>query len=388
MSIYISKAKDASGKAVALEDMLLTVDMPTSAGSKMLDGYMSLFEAQAVTKLKNAGYSIAGKVNVGEFSLDIMGETSYYGAEKMQDGRYASAGCLAISDGTAESCIGLDVNGAQRRGAAVSGMVCIKPTYGIVSRYGTIPTACSGECVSVTAASAEKCAEVLFAISGHDDKDGTSLTEEKCDQAKTVQPIKKIAVLKDLVNSADEETKKLIEAFKEKCNAETVEITCDTLLCAKSVWNTLMSAELCNNVSRYDGVKFGYRTPNYKTIDELYTNSRTEAFSFNTKRTVLYGSYVLSTENYMKKYDKALRMRRVICESLEKIFAEYDAVLLPACSKTAFCPACTDEMTSYNESLYTSIASVTGLPAVVAGGVQIIGKALSDASLLKLVQDI
>lgn len=388
MSIYITKASACEGKAVVLEDMLLTTDMPTTAGSKMLDGYMSLFEAEAVTRLKGASYGIAGKVNTGEFSLDLMGETSYLGACLSDDGKYEGAGVAALKSGDAIACIGLDVNGAQRRIAAISGAVCIKPTYGTVSRYGTIPAACSGECVSVTALDATTCAQVLFDIVGHDDKDGTSLPEEKCASAKEQYPIKKVAVIKELLALADEKTQENIKKFISDSGVDAVEISCDTLLCAKSAWNTLMSAELCNNVSRYDGVKYGYRTPNYKTIDELYTNSRTEAFGYNTKRTVLYGSYVLSTENYMKKYDKALRMRRVICECLEKIFAQYDAILIPACSKTAYCPKCTDDTTAYEESVFTAIASISGMPAVVAGGVQLVGKAFSDASLLKLAESL
>ncbi len=387
MSIYITKNDKVCENTVVLEDMILTADMPTTAGSKMLEGYVSLFEAEVVTKLKNAEYHIGGKVNVGEFSIDLLGETSYFGAAS-EDGKYQSAGCVAVKSGDAEACIGLDVNGAQRRGAAISNLVCIKPTYGIVSRFGTIPAACSGEAVCVTAETAEKCAEVLFAICGNDAKDGTSLPEEKCNTAKEARPIKKIAVIKEFLSQIDEKTLAQIEKFKSDCGVQVEEISCEILLSAKPVWNTLMSAELCNNVSRYDGVKYGYRTPNYKTIDELYTNSRTEAFGYNTKRTVLYGSYVLSTENYMKLYDKALRMRRVICEAFADIFKTYDAVLLPACSKTAYCPACSNDTTAYSESLYTAPASVTGLPAVVVNGVQLVGNALSDASLLKLAQSL
>ena len=149
-----------------------------------------------------------------------------------------------------------------------------------------------------------------------------------------------------------------------------------------------MSAELCNNVSRYDGVKYGYRTDNYTTIDELYTNSRTEAFGELLKTAILYGSETLSTENYMRMYDKGLRVRRVLVEKLNEIFGEYDALLMPASAKTVYTKADTDanKYIAYDENLYTAPASITGLPAVVAGGVQFVGSAFSEQALLDLAK--
>ena len=149
-----------------------------------------------------------------------------------------------------------------------------------------------------------------------------------------------------------------------------------------------MSAELCNNVSKYDGVKYGYRSADSKTLDELYTNSRTEAFGYLLKSTILYGSDTLSTDNYFKVYDKALRVRRVICEYFEALFKEYDAVVLPACSKKAYTEEdiAANTYIAYDESLYTAPASITGLPAVVTDGVQLIGKAYSENSLLDLAK--
>ena len=145
-----------------------------------------------------------------------------------------------------------------------------------------------------------------------------------------------------------------------------------------------MSAEVCNNVSKYDGVKYGYRAPEFSNIDELYTNSRTESFGYLLKSTILFGSETLSEDNYMKVYDKALRIRRVLCEYFESVFADFDAVLLPACSKTQYTEEDVKNNTyiAYDESLYTAPALVTGLPRLVAGGVQLIGKAFSENSLL------
>ena len=394
MSMYITKNESASGMKVVLDDMILTKDMPTTAGSKMLDGYVSLFEAEVVTKLTESGFEVAGKANVGEMALDLLGETSFFGAVTDEKGNLSSAVSEAVKTDDAYAALAVDVNGYPRRAAALSGLVYVKPTYGTVSRYGIIPGACSGECVGVMAKNAGDVKTVLTTIAGHDDKDGTSLPEEKCALLhKTAEKsaVKKIAVLKNFVDKATDEVKADVAAFAEKCKSkgvEIVEIDAEVLMTAKSAWNILMSAEVCNNVSKYDGVKYGHRSADSKSLDELYTNSRTEAFGYLLKSVILYGSDTLSTENYMKVYDKALRVRRVICEYFAGLFAEYDAVVLPACSKKAYAVDQTkaNAYTALEESLFTAPASITGLPAVVTDGVQLIGKAFSENSLLDLTE--
>ena len=230
MKLYINKAESCFSNAVAVDDMILTKELPTTAGSKMLDGYKSLFAAQVVERVISEGYQIAGKANVGEFSIDMLGESSYFGCCSDDSGNAfgAAAGLVAAGDVKAALC--LDVNGAPRRAAALSGMVCVKPTYGTVSRYGTIPVACSGETVTVTARSAGECREILDVIAGHDDKDGTSLPEEKCALVRgssEAKPLSRVAVIKTLADGVDSQTSARINAFKEmlvKNGAEVVEI--------------------------------------------------------------------------------------------------------------------------------------------------------------------
>lgn len=394
MELYISKNEKAKGKTVALDDMILTNEYPTTAGSKMLEGYMSLFNAEVVDRLKNAGYEIGGKANVGELCIDLLGETSYFGATENADGALMTASSELVKKGDALAAIGLDANGTPRRAAALNGQVCVKPTYGTVSRFGTISIACSGETVSVTANTVSAVKEILDVIAGHDDKDGTSLSEEKCALVKSsaeFSSAKKVAVARSITDSADEATKAVIAKAKAAFEAKGIaveEVDDSVLLTAKNAWNILMSAELCNNVSRYDGVKYGYRTKNYTTIDELYTNSRTEAFGDLLKTAILFGSETLSTENYMKMYDKGLRIRRVLVEKFAEIFETYDAVLMPASTKTVYTKADTDanKYIAYDENLYTAPASITGLPVVVAGGVQLIGKAFSENVLFDLAK--
>ena len=386
MKLFLEKSK-ASENAIVLDDMILTRDMPTTAGSKMLEGYMSLFDASVVEKLLEKGYDISGKANVGEFSLDLLGETSYFG-ETEENGELKSALSEIIKSNDAASGISLEVNGSSIRGAALSGLKLLKPTYGVVSRFGTIPAACSGDTVCITAKDLATIKEIYSVIAGNDKRDGTSLPETMIDDAKQVKPIKKIGVLTAFLENASDDVKALIESFKANTDAEFTEISDKDLLLAAPAWNTLMSAELCNNVSKYDGVKYGYRSPDYKTIDELYTNSRTEAFGYLTKSTILFGSETLSDENYMKVYDKALRIRRVISEYLENIFKDYDLLLLPASSKTSYTvnEAKENPYIAYEESLYIAPSMISGNPVLVTDGIQLIGNKLSDMSLINFLE--
>lgn len=358
--------EESEMKKIYLDDMLLTKELPTSAGSKMLDGYLSPFNCAVYEKLTAASYEIAGKTPVGEFGIDLVGETNF-------DGKKASADTLPV--------VSFDVNGAPRRFAAQNGLVNIKPTYGTVSRFGTVSAACSGECVGVTAESAEQCKEILSVIVGKDERDGTMHADEVCKSiVNAKKAVKKIAVLK---MDADAQVNEKIAAAKKAFAVDGIEVSeidAGVITASGAAWNILMCAELCNNVSRFDGIKYGYRTSNYKTLDELYTNSRTEAFGELTKTAILYGSDVLSSPNYMGKYDKAMRVRRLISEAFTKIFTEYDAVMLPACSKMSYGE--TDDV--FTENRYTAPASVTGLPAVTVNGVQLIGAAFTDGALLDL----
>ena len=384
MKIYTAKTETSATKKIVVDDMFLTKDLPTTAGSKMLDGYKSLFDAEAITRLQNNGFAISGKADVGEFAFDVIGETSYNGFKSVN-------ACAEILNGEdVYATLNLDVNGYPRRVASQNGLISIKPTYGTVSRFGTIPVACSGETVSVISKTTENLKEVLYSIVGHDDKDGTSHSESVCKQVvenSSELNFKKVAILKSMLTVDDGVKSEINRAIAElKANGvEVVEID-DNFICkAKTAWNILMSSELTNNVSRYDGVKYGYRANYFTNLDELYTNSRTEAFGELLKFAILYGSDNLSTENYFKLYDKALKVRRVILEKFNELFKEYDAVMIPAVSTLNY----TEEMLkdkgfAYSENFFTAPASITGLPCVATKGVQFIGKAFSENVLLNL----
>ena len=373
---------------IAVDDTILVKGTQAAAGSRILEGFRPLFSAEAVTRLEAKGYAVSGKTHVGEFGLDLVGEFSYY-AEKENDLKGAAA--QLVSRGAVKAALGVDMNGAPRRAAALSGVDFLKPTYGTVSRYGIISCAASGEQLGVYAGNAAGVKEIMTVIAGHDEKDGTSLKDAAYDYETVAVSGKKVAIVKELLEKADKETVERINAFAEKLRGKGVvveEVSCDFFDVANTTWQILMTAETCNNVSRYDGVKYGHRAEQYKNIDELYVNSRTEGFNFLTKAVILYGSDVLSKNRYENCYGKALKVRRVVAEKFEALMKEYDAVLTPACSKTAYAAYEISEAfeTVFKESVFTAVANLIGVPALVSGGVQLMGKHFSESVLLSLAE--
>ena len=384
-------ATQISGKGnIAVDDTILVKDVVTTDGSKILDSFKPLFSAEAVTRLQNKGYVVSGKTNVGEFGLDLVGEFSYYAP---QTEKLSGACASLVADGQVEAGLGVDMNGSPRRAAALAGVDFLKPTYGTVSRYGVISCAASGEQVGVYAKDAQKVAEIMGVIAGHDDKDGTSLRNDSYDYGVTDVKGKKVALNKYLLDKADDATKTKVMAFADSLRANGVEVTeisCDMAEIANTAWQILMCAETCNNVSRYDGVKFGYRAKEYKNIDELYVNTRTEGFNFLTKAVILYGSDVLSKTRYKDCFDKSLRIRRVVAEGLQKAFENYDAVLTPVCSKTEYEAYDIKDAFGkvFSESVFTAVPNLIGIPALVTSGVQLMGNHFSESTLLSLANSV
>jgi len=389
MNYYTMKL--AENGTIAVDDTILVKDAQTAAGSHILEGFKPLFSAEAVTRLEEKGYVIAGKTQVGEFGLDLVGEFSYY-AEKEEELKGAAAELIA--KGEVKAALGVDMNGATRRAAALSGVDFLKPTYGTVSRYGIVSCASSGEQMGVYAGDVEGIKEIMDVIAGHDEKDGTSLKEEKFDY-NTQADIsgKRVCIIKELLEKADDETCANVKAYAEKLRAKGVEVeevSLDIFDVANTAWQILMTAETCNNVSRYDGVKFGFRAKEYKNIDELYVNTRTEGFNFLTKAAILYGSDVLSKNRYDDCFGKSLKVRRVVSEKFAELTEKYDAVLTPVCSKSAYQAYDIEEAfkTVFDESVFTAVANLVGTPALVSGGVQLMGKAFSESVLLSLAGSI
>ena len=238
-----------------------------------------------------------------------------------------------------------------------------------------VSVAPSGETVDVLARDVQECRELFCAVAEE--------KKEKC------APIRRVAVLTSLHDDVNKEAKQKIDTAVERLKNSEISITYienSIISASKAVWNVILCAELCKNTARYDGVRYGHRAEKFSTLEELYTTSRTEGFGDLIKAAILYGSEVLSSENYQKIYEKALRVRRVIAEEFAKLFEQFDAVLLPACSSMVYAEEQlkTDKYVAFEENRFTAPASLTGLPAVVAGYVQLIGKANSEHALLNV----
>lgn len=376
---------------VAVDDTILVKDAPSTAGSRMLEGFKPLFSAEAVKRLEEKGYLVAGKTHVGEFGLDLVGEFSYYNKANESEKLYGAA-AQAVADNNVKYALSVDMNGSARRAAMLSGVSFLKPTYGTVSRYGVISCAASGEQIGVCAKDCDGIAEIMSVIAGNDTKDGTSLKDTSYEY-KTDADIKgaKVAIVKELLDKASDDVKESIYAYAEELKAQGVtveEISLDIFDTANTAWQILMCAETCNNVSRYDGVKFGHRSDTYKNIDELYVNSRTEGFNFLTKAVILYGSDVLSKNRYADCYDKALRIRRVVADKIKEVLSTYDALLTPVCSKTEYVAYDIKDAFKkvYDESVFTCVPNLIGTPAISTNKVQLMGAHLTESKLLSIAK--
>lgn len=389
MKYYATKICDKG--TIAVDDTLLVKDALATAGSRILDGFKPLFSAEAVVRLEEKGYAVSGKAHTGEFGLDLVGEFSYYAP---QEEKLEGAAAALVKNGDVKAALGVDMNGSTRRAAALAGVDFLKPTYGTVSRYGVISCAASGEQVGVYAPDAEGVKEIISVIAGHDDKDGTSLPQKEYDYSTDIAVAgKKVCIVKELLEKADDATKANVMKYADalKANgAQVEEISWDFFDLANTAWHILMCAETCNNVSRYDGVKYGHRTEQYRNIDELYVKSRTEGFNFLTKAVILYGSDVLSKNRYKDCYDKSLRVRRVIADATKELLEKYDAILAPVCSKTEYTAYdIKDAFTKvFEESVFTALPNLIGTPALVSGGVQLMGKHFDESVLLSLANSV
>ena len=389
MSYYFEKINDKGN--IAVDDTILVKDVPASAGSAILKGFKPLFSAEAVTRLENKNYVISGKTHTGEFGLDLAGEFSNYNKQK---GKICGSAASLVASGDVKAALGVDMNGSTRRSAALAGVCFLKPTYGTVSRYGIISCASSGEQLGVYAKCTSGVGEIMEVISGHDGKDGTSLPEESYTYTNDADVSgKKVCIIKELYEKTDADTKSKIDSFASALRDNGVvveEVSCNLFELANTAWQILMSAETCNNISRYDGVKYGHRSSQYKNIDELYVNSRTEGFNFLTKAVILYGSDVLSKNRYKECFDKSLRVRRVVMDGIKKLFESYSAVLTPVCSKTSYESYSIDEAFGkvFAESVFTAVANLTGIPALSCCGVQLMADHFGESTLLSLAHSV
>ena len=361
---------------------MLQVIGEESADSRILSGYESPMDAEAIARAKTAGYTLAERCPSGEFAIDLIGETGVNGGFTAPNGDfYTLASSYKVAADDSAVALHLDVNGSPRRAAAQLRLVNIKPTVGTVSGYGCIPVCRSSDTVSVTAKTVAEAKSLLDAIKGKDEKDPIST-----DPHPTEKRIAKIGLaLWDGSAWLEEKHSEILRNLN-RTGVETVEITelSELFTTAHSTWNTVLCAELSCNLSRYDGVHFGRRAENVSDLNELYIRSRSEGFGRLVKAAILYGSYASTETENGQPYAKAVKARSYVKSKITDLFDDLDAIVIPACSTPVYTVESVKNgrFTALSENSYTALPSLLGLPTVTVSGVQIIGRPHSDNTLI------
>ncbi len=396
-----------AGVPIVIKDNMCTKGIKTTCASKILGDFKPPYDATVVNKLKQNGMIIVGKTNMDEFAMGSTTETSFYGATKNPcntecvpgGSSGGSAACVAAKE--AICALGSDTGGSIRQPASYCGVTGFKPTYGTVSRYGLIAYASSLDQIGPLAKNVEDCAAIMDVIKGKDNFDGTSLELEEESYLSLLDGNvegMKIALPKECFDDGlDEEVKKgvleMAQTLKSK-GAIVEEVDLPSIQYAVPAYYIMATAEASSNLSRFDGVKYGFRAENYEGLTDLYDATRSEGFGDEVKKRILLGTFVLSSGYYDAYYRKALQVKAIIKEGFDKIFEEYDVIVMPTAPTVApkLGESLADPLKMYLSDIYTVSANIAGLPGVSvpcgkndAGmpiGAQIIGPRLGDKKVL------
>ena len=405
------QAQLLSGIPLAHKDIFCTQGIRTSAGSKMLDNFISPYDATVVSKAKQAGLVTLGKVNMDEFAMGSTSESSYYGAtcnpwnlDYVPGGSSGGSAAVVAAD-LAPFATGTDTGGSIRQPASFCGLTGLKPTYGRVSRFGIVSYASSLDQAGPMARSAEDCAYLLSTMAGHDAKDSTSVQQDVDDYVAQLNQTNikglRIGIPKQYFNVAglDAEVKARVEESLKKLEemgATLVEIDLNMVDSYVPTYYLIAPAEASSNLSRYDGVRYGYRCENPADLMDLYKRSRSEGFGAEVQRRILIGTYALSAGYYDAYYVKAQKVRRLIQQDFLKAFEQVDVIAAPSAPTTAYkIGASLDPVELYLGDIYTIAVNLAGLPAINAPvgfdqhqlpvGLQLIGNYWSESQLLSVV---
>ncbi len=370
------KLGELDGIPVGLKDIILARDTPTTCGSNILESFVAPYDATCVSKLREGGAVLLGKLNMDEFAMGSSNEHSAFGGVKNPwssdhvPGGSSGGSAAAVAAGSVGLALGTDTGGSIRQPAAFCGIVGLKPTYGRVSRYGVIAFASSLDQVGPMARSVDDCAALYSVISGHDAKDSTSAKIE-------VQPTEAVS-LKGLrlgvpreyfVDGVDSDVKESVEASMKiftDGGAELVDISLPHTDYAIATYYILCTAEASSNLSRYDGVRFGLRKGQEGGLDEMYEQTREAGFGDEVKRRIMLGTYVLSAGYYDAYYSKAQKVRRLISEDFSKAFKKVDAIITPTTPTAAFKAGMhtEDPVSMYLADIFTVGCNLAGLPGL------------------------
>ena len=397
------------GLPIAHKDIFCTDGQRTTCGSKMLANFISPYDAHVVRQLKQAGMVTLGKLNMDEFAMGSSNETSFFGAVKNPwdlqavPGGSSGGSAAAVAARLTPAATGTDTGGSIRQPAAFTGITGLKPTYGTCSRYGMIAFASSLDQAGPMAPSAEDCALLLNAMAGFDARDSTSLEREQENYARDMaRPLDglTIGMPKEFFGEGIEVdvTRALEEALAEyrRLGARTVEVSLPNTRLSIPVYYVLAPAEASSNLSRYDGVRYGYRASDYSDLTDMYERTRAEGFGAEVKRRILIGTYVLSHGYYDAYYLQAQKIRRIIARDFTHAFGQCDVIIGPTAPSTAFDfgAKAGDPVAMYLSDIYTIAVNLAGLPAMSLPcgfgangrpvGLQIIGDYFSEAKMLNV----
>ncbi len=406
-------AKMAAGEETAplagipgvIKDNICIKGQPCTAASHMLENFVAPYNAGVVERLMQNDFISLGKVNLDEFAMGSSTENSYFGPSKNPwnteyvPGGSSGGSAAAVAAGEAVWALGSDTGGSIRQPASFCGLVGLKPTYGLVSRYGLLAFASSLDQIGPITKDVRDAAIVMNAIAGHDRRDSTSIPLEKKDYTKALTGDVKglrIGVPEEFFGPGiKEETKAAIDAalrWYESEGAEIVSVSIPHIKSGVSVYYIIAPAEASSNLARYDGVGFGYRAPG-KDIVDMYINTRSTGFGREVKRRIMLGNYVLSAGYYDAYYLKALKVRTLLKQDFDAAFEACDVILAPSASGTAFkFGAFSDPLSLYMEDICTVPVNLIGAPSIsipvgfsegLPLGMQIIGKPLDEETILR-----
>ncbi|GAB1719691.1 MAG: aspartyl/glutamyl-tRNA(Asn/Gln) amidotransferase subunit A [Nitrosospira sp.] len=379
VAIAAGRATPLTGIPVAQKDIFCTKGWRTTCGSRMLANFISPYDADVIERFNAAGAVTIGKTNMDEFAMGSSNETSFYGPVKnpwdtaaVPGGSSGGSAC-AVAARMAPGATGTDTGGSIRQPAALCGISGLKPTYGRVSRYGMIAFASSLDQGGPMAKSAEDLALMLNVMAGFDARDSTSLQREPEDYTRILEkPLEGLRIglpREYFVKEINDDVARAVDdalAEYRKLGAKTVEVSLPTTKLSVPVYYVLAPAEASSNLSRFDGVRYGYRAPDYADLNDMYRKSRAQGFGAEVKRRILIGTYVLSHGYYDAYYIQAQKLRRLIAQDFTEAFARCDIIMGPTSPTVAFDlgEKSSDPVQMYLSDAYTIAVNLAGLPGM------------------------
>jgi aspartyl-tRNA(Asn)/glutamyl-tRNA(Gln) amidotransferase subunit A len=398
-----------AGVPLAIKDVMVTQGVRTTAGSKILDNFIPPYDCTAVSRLEAAGAIILGKTNCDEFAMGSSNENSAYGPvrnprDKMRvPGGSSGGSAAAVAAGMAVAALGSDTGGSIRQPASFCGVVGLMPTYGRVSRYGLIAFASSLDHIGPLTRTIRDAAVLLRVIAGRDPMDSTSVDVPVPDyEQELARPVKglKLGVPKEYFGEGlDSEVRSAVEAAIQRLSAEGAEIVPISLPhtpYAVPTYYVIATAEASANLARYDGVRYGYRSPQPRGLGEMYRKTRDEGFGAEVKRRIMLGTYALSAGYYDAYYLKAQKVRTLLARDFDEALAKVDAILTPTAPTPAFKlgEKADDPLAMYLADIYTVTADLVGVPGISVPcgvsrsglpiGLQILGRHFDEGMVLRV----